>query len=84
MKNTKNIETINTTKKAFLLYTDYTMENNPVDKDALLELLGDYIYKLEDPRATIMYAKICDSSEEDKELYIEILGDILENMSPEC
>lgn len=68
MKNTKSIETINTAKKAFLLYTDYTMENDQVDKDALLELLSNYIYKLNDSRAILMYSKICDSSEEDREL----------------
>ena len=79
----KNNETIYTLKKACLIFSDYTMATDPTDKDALLEILSDYIYALDDPKAILIYSKICDSDESEREMYIEILGDILENMSPD-
>ena len=72
-----------TVKKAYLIFTDYTMATEPEDRDALLEILATYIYDLGDPRAILMYSKVCDSDDNDRETYVEILGDILISMSPE-
>lgn len=72
---------ISSVKKACLLYSDYTMATDPADKDALLELLATYIYKLDNHKAILIYSKVCDSSETEKEVYVEILGDLLSNIS---
>ena len=78
-----NQDFISNAKKAYLLYSDYTMATESTDKDALLELLGTYIYDLENHKAVLMYSKVCDSSENEREIYVEILGDLLANISPE-
>ena len=69
-----------TVKKAHLIYTDYTMTSNHGEKDALLELLSMYIYKLNNLKMEIIYHSVCQCDESEKESYIEILGDILEEM----
>lgn len=76
-----NQDFISSAKKAYLLYSDYTMATDPEDKDALLELLATYIYELDNHKAILMYSKVCDSSENEKEIYVEILGDLLMNIS---
>ena len=64
--------------KADLLLSDYTLVTNPEDKDTTLELLGRYIYVMDDHKAVYLYSKICDSCQEEKDLYIEILIDHLQ------
>ena len=84
MKNTQNKDTfISNSKKAYLLYSDYTMATDSTEKEILLEMLAIYIYALDDPKATLMYSKICDSSEMDKGVYTEILGDVLIQINEE-
>ena len=70
-------------EKAYLLYTDYAMSSDPTDKEALLELLSSYIYEINDHKAILMYSKICDSSDSERETYSEILCDILTTMRSE-
>lgn len=64
--------------KANLLLSDYTLATDSEDKDTTLELLGRYIYDMDDNKAIYLYSKICDSSQEEKDLYVEILMDYLE------
>lgn len=64
--------------KADLLLSDYTLVTDPEDKEVTLELLGRYIYDMDDNKAVYLYSKICDSSQEEKDLYVEILMDYLE------
>lgn len=80
-KQKNNDNFISSVKKAYLLYSDYTMATDPDDKEAFLEILSTYIYGLNDHKTTLMYFKICDSSEDEKETYTEILGDILSNLA---
>lgn len=64
--------------KADLLLSDYTLVTDPEDKETTLELLGRYIYDMDDHNAVYLYSKICDSCHEEKDLYIEILMDHLQ------
>lgn len=64
--------------KADLLLSDYTLVTDPEDKETTLELLGRYIYDMDDNKAVYLYAKICDSCQEEKDLYVEILTDHLQ------
>ena len=84
MKNTQIKDTfVGNVKKAHLLYSDYTMTADPTEKETFLEMLGTYIYALSNPKATLTYHKICDCCERDKDLYTEILGDVLAQISEE-
>ena len=84
MKNTQNKDTfISNSKKAYLLYSDYTMATDSTEKETLLEMLATYVYALDDPKAILMYSKICDSNEMDKDVYTEILGDVLTRINEE-
>ena len=74
---------ITNAKKSYLLYSDYTMSTDPVEKETFLEMLSTYIYALDNPKATLMYQKVCDSFEEEKELYISLLGDVLGQINEE-
>ena len=76
MKNT-NDNLISNTLKADLLLSDYALATKQEDKDTILELLGRYIYDLDDNKATFLYSKICDSCISDTDLYVEILMDHL-------
>ena len=64
--------------KADLLLSDYTLVTDPEDKETTLELLGRYIYDMDDNNAVYLYSKICDSCQEEKDLYVEILTDYLQ------
>ncbi len=64
--------------KVDLLLSDYTLVTDSEDKEVTLELLGRYIYDMDDNKAVYLYSKICDSSQEEKDLYVEILMDYLE------
>ena len=63
--------------KASLLLSDYTMAEEPEEKDALLTLIRDYLDALKDSKLSLIYDKICLSDGQEKELYIEILTDLL-------
>lgn len=66
-----------TLKKAYLIYTDYTLSSDPEEKEALLDLLSMYIHKLDNLKAELVYHSICMAQDSEKESYTEILGDIL-------
>lgn len=63
--------------KAELLLTDYTFMTSLTDKNLILEIMSRYIYNLQDNKLDFIYAKICDSMEEERELYVEMLGDLI-------
>ena len=63
--------------KANLLLSDYALATEPEDKDTTLELLGRYVYDMDDNKAVYLYSKICDSCPEENDLYVEILMDHL-------
>lgn len=69
--------------KADLLLSDYTLVDDPEDKETTLELLGRYIYDMGDNNAVYLYSKICDSSPEENDLYVWILMDYLKKQKSE-
>ena len=77
----KNDQFITTVEKAKLLYSDFVQAVSREEKEVFLEILETYIDDLNDSRVSLVYFKVCDSSESEKEMYIEILGDLLERMS---
>ena len=79
-KKVVNDELIGNVLKVERLISDYTLTENPKEKEIFFELSGNYIYNLSRPDITLIYQKICDSSENEKDLYIEILIDLIENL----
>lgn len=63
--------------KTDLLLLDYAQATDPKDKDAILEIVARYIYALKDKKVILMYSKICDSDEKEKDIYVEILMDLI-------
>ena len=63
--------------KASLLLSDYTMAEEPEEKDTLLTLIREYLDALEDSKISLIFDKICLSDGKEKDLYIEILTDLL-------
>lgn len=82
-KQVINDELIGSVLKTERLISDYTLTENNKEKDIFLELTGNYIYKLSRPDMELIYQKICDSSEEEKDLYIEILFDLIDALKSE-
>lgn len=74
---------ISNVRIAKYLYFDYVQTDDPEEKETFLALLGIYIADLGDKRATLIYSKVCDCGEAEKEAYIEILGDTLDNIASE-
>ena len=63
--------------KTDLLLLDYVQVTGPKEKDAILEIMARYVYDLEDKKVILMYSKICDSDEREKDIYVEILMDLI-------
>ena len=55
MKNTNELF-LSCSRKANLLYLDYTHSCNPVEKDAILEMLSTYVYNMGDPKIIFIYS----------------------------
>lgn len=68
MKNQSNIS------KLELLLCDYAQAADS-EKDMILEIMEPYIYI--DEKVIWLYSKICDSGENEKDLYVELLMDLL-------
>lgn len=79
MTNVKNIdEILSATIKANLILSDYTLATDKEEKNIYLNLLERYIMALDDPTITLYYTKVVDSVDnKEKEIYIEILMDLL-------
>lgn len=81
MEKTRDIDEIyRATLKADLILSDYTFATDPEEKKIYLDLLDRYVMILEDPAVTLYYTKIAGATNADeKEIYIEILVDLLED-----
>ena len=66
--------------KANLLLSDYTLAyENEEDQKVFLELLDRYVVSLDDPTITALFIKLTSTdSDEERELYTQILDDTLE------
>lgn len=73
---------ISATLKTDLLLSDYTQTEDPREKDSILEIMSRYIHDM-DSKVSMMYSKICDSNEKDKEIYAEILMDLIADCKAE-
>lgn len=69
--------------KTDLLLLDYVQVTGPKEKDAILEIMARYVYDLEDKKVILMYSKICDSDEKEKDIYVEILMDLISEYKSE-
>ena len=66
-------------KKADLLISDYTQATDAQEKDLFLSVAGNYIREIHDPEIELIYYRVCEASDpEEKELYLEILVDLLD------
>lgn len=81
MEKTRDIDEIyRATLKANLILSDYALATDPEEKKIYLDLLDRYVMILEDPAVTLYYTKIAGATNTDeKEIYIEILVDLLED-----
>ena len=65
-------------KKADLLISDYTLATDTQEKDLFLSVAGNYIREIHDPEIELIYYRVCEAPDpEEKELYLEILVDLL-------
>ena len=68
-----------TLKKADLLISDYAQATNAQEKDLFLSVAGNYIREIQDPEIELIYYRVCEApNPEEKELYLEILVDLLD------
>ena len=66
-------------KKADLLISDYTQATDACEKDLFLSVAGNYIREIQDPEIELIYYHVCEAPDpEEKELYLEILVDLLD------
>ena len=66
-------------KKADLLISDYTQATDTQEKDLFLSVAGNYIREIQDPEIELIYYRVCGASDPvEKELYLEILVDLLD------
>lgn len=66
-------------KKAGLLISDYTQTTDPQEKDLFLSVAGNYIREIQDPEIELIYYRVCEAPDpKEKELYLEILVDLLD------
>ena len=67
-------------EKAALLISDYTLAGSLEDKDTFLAIAGNYIRRLDDPKIELIYSRVCEAPDEkEKELYTEILIELLDS-----
>jgi hypothetical protein len=66
-------------KKAGLLISDYTQTTDTQEKDLFLSVAGNYIREIQDPEIELIYYRVCEAPDpKEKELYLEILVDLLD------
>ena len=66
-------------KKAGLLISDYTQTTDTQEKDLYLSVAGNYIREIQDPEIELIYYRVCEAPDsKEKELYLEILIDLLD------
>jgi len=66
-------------KKAEILISDYTQATDTQEKDLFLSIAGNYIREIQDPEIELIYYRLCEAPDpKEKELYLEILVDLLD------
>ena len=66
-------------KKVGLLISDYTQATDTQEKDLFLSVAGNYIREIQDPEIELIYYRVCEAPDpKEKELYLEILVDLLD------
>jgi len=66
-------------KKAEILISDYTQATDTQEKDLFLSIAGNYIREIQDPEIELIYYRVCEAPDPgEKELYLEILIDLLD------
>lgn len=66
-------------KKAELLISDYIQTSDEKEKDLFLSVAGKYILEIQDPEIELIYYCVCGATDpKEKELYLEILVDLLD------
>lgn len=66
-------------KKAELMISDYAQATGTREKDIFLAVAGNYIREIQDPEIELIYYRICEAPDpREKELYLEILIDLLD------
>lgn len=66
-------------KKAELLISDYIQTSDEKEKDLFLSVAGNYIREIQDPEIELIYYRVCEAPDPgEKELYLEILVDLLD------
>ena len=66
-------------KKTDLLISDYTQATDAQEKDLFLAVAGNYIREIQDPEIELIYYRVCEAPDpKEKELYLEILVDLLD------
>lgn len=68
--------------KMDLLLTDYTLsQGNNHDQEIFINLLDKYVIQLDNPTITTLFIKLTSTNnDQKKDLYIQILTDILEDL----
>lgn len=68
--------------KMDLLLTDYTLsQGNNHDQDIFINLLDKYVIQLDNPTITTLFIKLTSTNnDQEKDLYIQILIDTLEDL----
>ena len=70
--------------KAELMLSDYTLTTNEQETEACIELLGQYIENLSNPKATFIFSQFTQTADEKSiDLYVEILFDVLAEIKAE-
>lgn len=72
---------VNDLFKANLILSDYTLANgNKESQKIFIDLLDKYVMRLNDPTITAVFIKLTSTkSEEERDVYIQILMDIFED-----
>lgn len=76
---------VNDLLKADLILSDYTLADGDEEaRKVFIDLLDKYVMRLEDPTINALFIKLTSSDKDDeKELYTQILVDILEDRKKE-
>lgn len=70
--------------KAELILSDYTLTADEQEKAVCIELLNEYIDRLDHPKATFIFNQLAQvSDDQSKDIYIDILFDVLATIKAE-
>lgn len=70
--------------KAELILSDYTLVADEIEKETCIELLSEYIDRLDYQKATFIFNQICQTADDlSRDIYVGILSDILTDIKAE-